>query len=48
MAKTLRDYSIPAIANMPIGSAINTGNENFELHTGLITTVQAKPIQWFA
>ena len=40
MAKSLYDYSTPAIANMPIGPAINTGTGNFELHTGLITMVQ--------
>jgi len=40
MAMTLRDYSIPTIANMPIGPTINVGDGNFELHTGLITMVQ--------
>ena len=39
MAKTLRDYSTPAIANVPIGPAVNMGNGNFELCTGLITMV---------
>ena len=39
MAKSLRDYSIPAIANMPIGPAVNTGTGNFELRTGLIIMV---------
>ena len=39
MAKTLHDYSIPAIANVPIGPTINTGNGNFKLRTGLITMV---------
>jgi hypothetical protein len=39
MAKTLRDYSAPAIANMPVGPAVNVGNGNFELRTGLITMV---------
>ena len=28
MAKTLHDYSTPAIANVPIGPAINTGTRN--------------------
>ena len=39
MAKTLHDYSTPAIANMPVGPVVNTGNGNFELRTGLITMV---------
>jgi hypothetical protein len=41
MAKTLRDYSTPVIANMPVGPAINVGKGNFELHTSLIMMVQA-------
>jgi hypothetical protein len=41
MAKSLRDYSTPTVANVPIGPAINTGTENFELQTG-------KPVLWFA
>jgi len=41
MAKTLRDYSIPAVANVPVGPAVNTSNGNFKLHTSLITMVQA-------
>ena len=39
MAKTLRDYSTLAIANMPIGPTVNMGTRNFELRTGLITMV---------
>ena len=39
MAKSLHDYSTPAIANVPVGPAVNTGMGNFELHTGLITMV---------
>ena len=39
MAKTLRDYSIPAVANVPVGPTINVGDGNFELRTGLITMV---------
>ena len=39
MAKTLRDYFTPAIANVPVGPAVNTGNGNFELRTSLITMV---------
>ena len=41
MAKSLCDYSTPAIANMPVGPAINMGTKNFELRTGLIMMVQA-------
>ena len=41
MAKTLRDYSTPIVANVPIGPAVNTGAGNFELCTGLIMMVQA-------
>jgi hypothetical protein len=40
MAKSLRDYTL-VVANVPVGSAINTGTGNFELCTGLITMVQA-------
>jgi len=40
MAKTLRDYSTPAVANMPTGSAVNMGNGSFEIRTGLISMVQ--------
>ena len=41
MVKTLHDYSTPAVANVPIGPAVNTGARNFKLRTGLITMVQA-------
>ena len=41
MAKSLRDYSTPAVANVPVGPAVNMGTKNFELWTGLITMVQA-------
>ena len=41
MDKSLHDYSTPAVANVPVGPAVNTGNGNFELRTGLITMVQA-------
>jgi hypothetical protein len=41
MAKSLRDYSTPVVANVPVGPAVNTGIRNFELWTGLITMVQA-------
>ena len=39
LAKSLCDYSTPAIANVPIGPTINLGTRNFELWTGLITMV---------
>ena len=41
MAKSLRDYSTPAVANVLVGPAVNTGTRNFKLWTGLITMVQA-------
>ena len=41
MAKSLRDYSTPAVANVPVGPAVNTGIGNFVLWTSLITMVQA-------
>jgi hypothetical protein len=41
MAKTLHDYSTPAVANVPVGPAINVEDGNFELCTGLIMMVQA-------
>jgi hypothetical protein len=39
MAKSLRDYSTPAVANIPVGPTVNTSTENFEFWTGLITMV---------
>ena len=41
--KTLRDYSTPSANQVPIGPEVNTGGENFEVKTGLITMVQASP-----
>jgi len=41
MAKPIRDHSIPSVANVPVGPAVNTGTENFELRPGLIKMVQA-------
>ena len=41
MAKTLRDYFTPAVANVPIRPTVNIGDVNFELRTGLIMMVQA-------
>ena len=40
MAKTLRDFSTPVVANVPIGPAVNIGEGNFELCASLITMVQ--------
>jgi hypothetical protein len=39
MAKTLCKYSIPNVDDVPTRPAVNVGDENFELHTGLITMV---------
>ena len=39
MAKSLCDYSSPAVANMPVGPVVNTRTRNFELQTGHITMV---------
>ena len=36
--KTLRDYS-PSANQVPTGPEVNTGGENFEINTGLITMV---------
>ena len=41
--KTLRDYSAPSAHQVPTGPEVNTGGENFEIKTGLITMVQASP-----
>ena len=41
MAMSLHDYSTPAVANVPIRPAVNTGTGNFKLCIGLITMVQA-------
>ena len=41
MAKTLRDYSTPIVANMLIGPTVNIGEGNFELCASLIMMVQA-------
>ena len=41
--KTLHDYSAPSATQVPTGPEVNTGGENFEIKTGLITMVQASP-----
>jgi hypothetical protein len=38
--KTLRDYSAPSANQVPTRPEVNTGGENFEIKTGLITMVQ--------
>jgi hypothetical protein len=37
--KSLREFSILAVANVPTGPAVNIGDKNFELRTRLITMV---------
>jgi hypothetical protein len=37
--KTLRKYSVPNVANVPVGPAVNMGDASFELKTGLIMMV---------
>ena len=44
MAKSLHDYSVPNVANVPTGPAVNTGARNFELCTGLITMIQGNQL----
>jgi hypothetical protein len=39
----LREFSTPSADNVPVGPSVNTGAENFEIKTGLITMVQASP-----
>ena len=41
--KTPCDYSAPSANQVPTGPEVNTGGENFEIKTGLITMVQASP-----
>ena len=40
--KTLHEYSIPIVANVPIGPAVNMGDANFKLKTSLIKMVQGR------
>ena len=39
--KTLFEYSVPTVADVPIGPVVNMGDANFKLKTGLIMMVQA-------
>jgi hypothetical protein len=41
--KSLREFSIPAVANVPSGPAVNICDKNFKLCTRLIMVVQASP-----
>src|SRR5919197_1305906 len=41
--KSLREFSVPAVAHVPTEPVVNVGDKNFELRTGLITMVQASP-----
>jgi len=45
--RSLREYSVPTVANVPVGPAVNTVNRNFELRPGLIMMVQANPFCGF-
>jgi hypothetical protein len=41
--KSLREFSVSAVANVPTRPAVNLGDKNFELRTRLITMVQVSP-----
>ena len=41
--KMLREFSVPSVANVPTGPAVNPADKSFELRSGLITMVQASP-----
>jgi hypothetical protein len=41
--KSLREFFVPAITNVPTEPAINIGDKNYKLRIGLITMVQASP-----
>jgi hypothetical protein len=41
--KSLHECPITVFENVPSGPAVNLGDKNFELRTGLITMVQASP-----
>ena len=43
--KTLRNYSALSANQVPTGPEVNTGGENFEIKTGLITMVQASLLE---
>jgi hypothetical protein len=41
--KSLCEFSVSVVANVPTGPAINLRDKNFEICTGLITMVHASP-----
>jgi hypothetical protein len=41
--KSLHEFSVPVVANVPTGPSVNIGDKDFEIQTGLITMVQASP-----
>jgi hypothetical protein len=41
--KSLREFSISAVANVTTRSAVNLEDKNFEIYTGLIIMVQVSP-----
>jgi hypothetical protein len=41
--RMLREFPAPSADNVSVGLSVNTGVENFEIKTGLITMVQASP-----
>jgi hypothetical protein len=43
MSKMLHDYTL-IVADMPVGPAINVGDVNFKLRTGLVTTPKVGPV----
>jgi len=45
MAKTIREFPAPSIANVATGPAVIDVNSNFELKPALITMVQASPFR---
>jgi hypothetical protein len=41
--KSLCEFSVLTVAYVPTGPAVNLGDKNFEIRTGLIIMVQASP-----
>jgi hypothetical protein len=46
--KTLHEYSIPTIANVPVEPAVNMGNTNFEVEDQPNHGDAGKSILWIA
>jgi hypothetical protein len=42
--KSLHEFSVLVVANMPTGPAVNIGDKNFEIRTRMITMVHANPL----